>query len=144
VNNFFLLPPKSLIFIACMKRTQLKQEYIFRASPQILYQFLTTPSCLIRWFCDNVEIDGEVYTFYWGDSTDEATVVEDLEDEVFSLRWEGLHEDNEKLEFRITEAPVTGETILTLTDYCDDNEVKDQKRYWDKQMGELQVASGGG
>jgi len=133
-----------LIFIACMKRTQLKQEYIFRASPQILYQFLTTPSCLIRWFCDNVEIDGEVYTFYWGDSTDEATVVEDLEDEVFSLRWDGLHEDNEKLEFRITEAPVTGETILTLTDYCDDNEVKDQKRYWDKQMGELQVASGGG
>jgi uncharacterized protein YndB with AHSA1/START domain len=127
-----------------MKRAQLKLEYIFRASPQILYQFLTTPSCLIRWFCDKVEIDGEVYTFYWGDSTDEATVVEDLEDEVFSLRWEGLHEANEKLEFRITEAPITGETILILNDFCDENELKDQKRYWDKQMAELQIASGGG
>ena len=59
-----------------MKRAQLKLEYIFRASPQILYQFLTTPSCLIRWFCDNVEIDGGNYTFYWGESSDEATVVE--------------------------------------------------------------------
>ena len=46
-----------------MERVSFTQEFIFRASPSILYQFLTTPNCLIRWFCDKVDITKEVYTF---------------------------------------------------------------------------------
>jgi uncharacterized protein YndB with AHSA1/START domain len=126
-----------------MKRHQLRLEYIFRASPTILYQFLTTPSCLVRWFCDKVEINGDTYVYHWQDSTDQAILLEDLEEEVLRFFWENLHEDEEYLEFRISEAPVTGETVLTIIDFCDANEARDQQRYWDTQMDQLKLASGG-
>jgi len=46
-----------------MKRIPVDLEYIFKASPAILYKFLTTPACLVRWFCDGVDINADVYTF---------------------------------------------------------------------------------
>ena len=53
-----------------MKRIPVDLEYIFKASPAILYKFLTTPACLVRWFCDGVDINADVYTFTW-DGNDE-------------------------------------------------------------------------
>jgi uncharacterized protein YndB with AHSA1/START domain len=126
-----------------MKRVKLQLEYIFRASPAILYQFLTTPSCLIRWFCDDVDVELNSFTFIWGETAETAEVIEEVEEELLRLRWEDAESNDEYLEFRITEAPITGETILVLTDFCDEDEVKDQKRYWDTQMQQLQKESGG-
>jgi uncharacterized protein YndB with AHSA1/START domain len=126
-----------------MKRVKLQLEYIFRASPAILYQFLTTPSCLIRWFCDDVDVELNSFTFIWGETAETAEVIEEVEEELLRLRWEDAESNDEYLEFRITEAPITGETILVLTDFCDEDEVKDQKRYWDTQMQKLQKESGG-
>lgn len=48
-----------------MGRTKIKCEFLLKASPTIVYQFLSDPACLIRWFCDHVEIDEPVYTFIW-------------------------------------------------------------------------------
>lgn len=126
-----------------MKRVKLQLEYIFRASPAILYQFLTTPSCLIRWFCDEVEVESNSFTFIWGETAETAEVLEDIEEERLKLRWEDAEAANEYLEFRISESPVTGETVLELTDFCDSDEIKDQKQYWDTQMQALMKESGG-
>jgi uncharacterized protein YndB with AHSA1/START domain len=126
-----------------MKRVKLQLEYIFRASPAILYQFLTTPSCLIRWFCDDVDVELNSFTFIWGETAETAEVIEEVEEELLRLRWQDAESNDEYLEFRISEAPITGETILVLTDFCDADEVKDQKRYWDTQMQQLQKESGG-
>ena len=125
-----------------MKRVRLQLEYIFRASPTILYQFLTTPSCLVRWFCDEVDITGNTYTFIWGGTEETAELVDDIEDELLRFHWAEA-EDDEFLEFHIGEAPVTGETVMVLVDYCDEDEVRDQKRYWDTQMLQLQKETGG-
>ena len=62
-----------------MKRIPVDLEYIFKASPAILYKFLTTPACLVRWFCDGVDINGDVYTFSWDGSEENAEVVDDIE-----------------------------------------------------------------
>ena len=59
------------------------------------------------------------------------------------FRWAEADFPNEFLEFHIYESPVTGETILELTDFCDANEVKDQKQYWDTQIQLLQKETGG-
>jgi hypothetical protein len=59
------------------------------------------------------------------------------------LRWLEADRPDEYFEFRIVEAPVTGETILELTDFCDANEIKDQKRYWETQIQKLQKETGG-
>lgn len=126
-----------------MERSKLELEFIFKASPTILYKFFTTPACLVRWFCDEVDIQGEEFTFVWSGSAEVADLVEDVENENVKFRWQDSDDDDEYLQFNINTSPVTGETILLLTDYCDDDEVEDQTRYWSNQMDRLRKATGG-
>ena len=126
-----------------MKRVSFKMEFLFRASPSILYQFFTTPNCLIRWFCDEIDITGEVYTFTWEGADEIAELVEDKENERIRFKWEDADSDDEYLEFKFEKSPVTNETILTLTDYCDDDEIEDQKQLWESQMKQLKQETGG-
>ena len=105
-----------------MNRVSFNMEFLFRASPTILYKFFTAPSCLIRWFSDGVDIEGETYTFSWDGADEYADLVEDVEDERLRFVWEDA-DDGEYLEFRMAVSPVTGETILEITDFADDGEV---------------------
>jgi uncharacterized protein YndB with AHSA1/START domain len=125
-----------------MKRVKFDLEFIFRASPTILYKFITTPSCLIRWFCDEVDIQGETFTFEWSGAEEIAEMIDDIEDERVRFHWEDS-DDEEYLEFRFSRSPVTGETILEITDYCDEDEVDDQKQLWESQIKVLRQETGG-
>ncbi len=126
-----------------MERVSFDLEFIFKASPTIVYKFLTTPSCLIRWFCDEVDIQNDTYSFFWGDSEEIAELIEDIEEELLRFKWEDANDEEEYLEFRIKRSPVTGETIVEITDFCDDDEVDDQKQLWESQMKVLRQEMGG-
>ncbi|MEM7102682.1 MAG: START-like domain-containing protein [Bacteroidota bacterium] len=126
-----------------MQRIPLNLEFIFKASPTILYKFLTTPNCLIRWFCDEVDVTEDKYTFSWSGQEEIAWVIDDIEDERLRFRWEDADDETEYLEYRLNVSPVTGETILEITDYCDDDEVDEQRQLWDTQMEQLRRATGG-
>jgi len=93
---------------------QIELEYIFRASPTILYQFFTTPSCLIRWYCDEVDIEGKKYTFSWDGYPEDAELLEDEENERLRFRWDDSKEES-YFEVRMSKSPVTSETILEVT-----------------------------
>jgi uncharacterized protein YndB with AHSA1/START domain len=126
-----------------MERVKFTKEFIFRASPAILYQFFTTPDCLIRWFCDEVHINGDVYTFSWDGFEEEAELIEDVENELLRFHREESDDEKEYYEFKMKRSPVTGETILLITDYCDDDEIEDQKQLWATQMERLRSVTGG-
>ena len=126
-----------------MERVQIKLEFLFRASPTILYKFFTTPSCLIRWFCDEVDIQDKVFTFIWSGSEEIAEIIEDKEDELIRFKWEEAEDEEEYLEFKFSKSPVTGETILEITDFCDADEVDDQKQLWESQIKILRTETGG-
>ena len=126
-----------------MDRVKYNLEFIFRASPTIVYNFLTTPACLVRWFCDEVDITpkGE-YSFFWEGAEENAVVLESEEGSFIQFEWEDA-EEGEFLEFRMTRSPVTGETILIITDFADDDEVEDAKQLWEKQISILRSEMGG-
>jgi len=124
-----------------MKRVSFDIEFLFKASPTILYKFLTTPSCLVRWFCDSVDITGDIYTFEWNGYEETAYMIDDIEEERIRFQWED-HPD-EYFEFLIDISPVTNETILTIVDHCDDGEVDEQKDLWTSQMEKLRREMGG-
>ncbi|MCB0568288.1 MAG: activator of HSP90 ATPase 1 family protein [Phaeodactylibacter sp.] len=126
-----------------MERVKFELEFIFRASPTILYTFLTTPACLVRWFCDEVDIHANTYTFFWSGSEEVAEILDDIEDERLRFRWVEAENEKEYLEFNISQSPVTGETILVITDFCDEDELEDQKQLWESQMQELRKETGG-
>jgi uncharacterized protein YndB with AHSA1/START domain len=125
-----------------MKRVSISLEFLFKASPTILYKFVTTPSCLIRWFCDEVDITGETFTFVWNGSEEVAEMIDDIEDERVRFKWDETS-DNEYLEFRFSRSPVTGETILEIIDFCDEDETDDQRQLWESQIKTLRQETGG-
>ncbi len=127
-----------------MERVRYKLEILFRASPIIVYRFLTSPDCLIRWFCDKADIQDGVYTYSWGDGGEEiATIIDDVENEYLKLQWDEAESEKEFLEFKLSKSPVTNETILEIVDWCDSDDVEDQKQLWESQMKEMRKAMGG-
>ena len=64
---------RSFLYISKLnQRTTMNQkkafsvEFDFHASPQLLFQYLSTPSGLSEWFADNVNSRGENFTFFLG------------------------------------------------------------------------------
>ena len=125
-----------------MDRVKFDIEFLFKASPAILYKFLTTPSCLVRWFCDEVDIEADVFTFSWEGYEEKAELVDDIEEERLRFRFEDA-EAGEFLEFRMSKSPVTNETILEITDFADEDEVDDQRQLWESQIKQLRLETGG-
>ncbi|MCB9310989.1 MAG: activator of HSP90 ATPase 1 family protein [Lewinellaceae bacterium] len=125
-----------------MDRIKIDLEYIFKASPAIIYNFVTTPACLVRWYCDEVDITNDVFKFYWPGSSETAYMVDDIEEERVKFKWKNAPDD-EYLEFRMYKSDITNETILEITDFCDDDEVDEVKDLWNTYMAELKKECGG-
>lgn len=125
-----------------MERVKFTMEVLFRASPAILYRFITTPTCLVRWFCDQVDITGDIFVFSWDGFEETAELIDDIEEERLRFHWEDC-EPGEYLEFKMYKSEVTNETILELTDFADEDEVEDQKQLWLAQFEKLRTEAGG-
>lgn len=125
-----------------MSRSKIECEFIFRASPAILYTFTTTPACLVRWFCDRVDIQDDVFTFEWSGAEEVAEMVDDIEEERVRFIWEDA-DKGEYLEFRFYKSSVTNETVLEITDFADEGEEDEQKSYWESNIQALRKETGG-
>ncbi len=125
-----------------MSRVKVDMEFIFKASPSILYKFLTAPECLVLWFSDVADVNDDSYTFYWDGSEEEAILVDDIEEERLRFRFlDG--EEGEYLEFRMYKSDITQQTILEITDFCDKGEEKEQQDLWGSQVSQLRIVCGG-
>jgi len=133
---------KENTFFMPSKRVRIDLEFIFRASPTIIYNFVTTPACLVRWYCDDVDITNDVYTFFWNGSSETAFLIDDIEDERVKFEWEDAN-PYEFLEFRMYRSDITNETILEITDFCDDDEKQEVRDLWNSLMHELRKECGG-
>ena len=61
-----------------MEKIKYELEFPIHASPQLIYQYISTPSGLSEWFADNVNSRGELFKFIW-DGTEEQAKLEELE-----------------------------------------------------------------
>ncbi len=115
-------------------------ERTFRASPTILFKFLTTPSGLVQWFADHVDKTGDLYSFFWNGVEEKAKITSYHEDELLKLQWV---EEPEYIQYRIDKSEVTGETILFITDFAEEDEIEDQEELWESQLDDLTKCMGG-
>lgn len=118
-------------------------ELTFRSSPTILYDFLTTPSGLVQWFADHVDLNGDIYTFGWNGDEQNAEVLNFDEEEFIRLRWEDDEDDRAFFEYRIKKNEITGETILYVTDFAYKDEIKESRALWESQLSDLKKCIGG-
>ncbi|WCL82047.1 START-like domain-containing protein [Saprospira sp. CCB-QB6] len=124
-----------------MNRKKFKVEFLFRASPKIVYSFLSTPDNLTRWFCDDCNLVEGQFSFDWEGNEEIAYLLESQEDSYLRLQWEDF--PDEYLEYKMSRSEVTAETILEITAFCDADEVDEEKDFWANQMESLRRAMGG-
>lgn len=117
-------------------------EYDFHASPQLLFQYLSTPSGLSEWFADNVNSRGELFTFIWDDSEEQAKLITKKSPERIKFKW--LENDDEGcyFELRIQVDGITKDVSLIVTDFSDDDEEEEAKMLWENQISSLKQVLG--
>ncbi len=111
-------------------------EYPVRCSPQILYDFLATPSGLGEWFADKVDERDGIFSFSWNGSIEKAQQLEREQDKYVRYRWVTAPKE-EYFEFRIEKTEITNQTVLVIKDFAEKSEIKDQTQLWEYQVKEL-------
>ncbi len=119
------------------KKVKFTLEYPVRCSPGILYEFLSNPTGMQEWFADKVDEKDGLYSFSWdGSEEEDAEVMESEENKFIRYHWINSPKD-EYFEFRIDKSEVTNLTILTITDFAEKKEIKDQSQLWETQIKDL-------
>lgn len=126
-----------------MARVKIQLEELFKSSPRMLYQFITDPACLVRWFCEEADLEADRYEFVWDGHPEMATLDETDEDTRIRFKWDDADDPEEYLEFKMYKAGVTDQTVLEVHDFCDDDEVTDTKTLWVSQLKRLKQEIGG-
>lgn len=128
-----------------MEKVEFQVELMINASKGSLFSRLTTPSGLSEWFADDVNIKKDVFTFFWEGADEQARLLTQKRDEFVRFRWIE-HEDeglSTSFEIRIKIEPLTGDTLVLVTDFADADEVDEAKLLWEKQLGDLKRVLGG-
>ena len=118
-------------------------EFVIHSSPQLLYQYLSTPSGLSEWFADNVNSRGEKFTFIWDDSEEMAKLIRKKSGELVKFKWDATEGDDSFFEMKIVVDEITKDVSLLVTDFAeDDDEVEEAKMLWENQISDLKHVIG--
>ena len=126
------------------KKKEFVIEYDFQSSPQLLFQYLSTPSGLSEWFSDDVNYRGEKYTFFWGESEEYARVLSKKNNEKIRFQWITEEDDEEDyfFEFKIEMDEITKDVSLIITDFSVEDELEEAKLLWDSLVSDLKQVLG--
>ena len=116
-------------------------EFVIQSSPQLLYQYLSTPSGLSEWFADNVNSRGEIFNFMWDGSEEQAKLLKKKSDEFVKFSW-AESEDDSFFEMRIIVDEITKDVSLFITDFADEDEIDEAKMLWTNQVSDLKQVLG--
>ena len=124
-------------------RQKYELEYTLNCSPKVLFSRLSTPEGLCEWFADNVNIEGDVFTFFWKKSESKARLVALKDNKFVRFEWfENNDEESNYFEFRINIEELSGSVALIITDFADPEEKDDAIYLWDTQISELKRVLG--
>lgn len=117
-------------------------EFLFRVPVTLLYDFLTTPSGLVEWFAEEVDLKNDIYTFNWDGAIQRAQIVSAKLDSHIRLRWIDKG-DGTYLEFRIIPDEMTGQLALMVTDFGEsEDDIVTLRQLWETQITRLMKCLG--
>ena len=124
-------------------KVRIDLEFPIHASPNFLFQYLSTPDSLGEWFADNVNSRGKNYTFIWNDTEEIAARIAYKSDVFVRFKWEEDDDEDTFFEFRIEVDDLTKDVSLLVVDFADEDEVEESKMFWENQIAELKHVIGG-
>lgn len=123
-------------------RLKFEIEFTIHASPNMLFQYISTPSGLSEWFAENVNSRGEVYSFLWDGVEEKAKLISKKNDEKVKFRWITDEDSSYYFEMRIVEDDITKDVSLVITDFSEEDEMEESKLLWESQIHDLRHVLG--
>lgn len=119
-------------------------EYLMRSSNKILFNSLSTPDGLQDWFADEVNVKDDIYSFTWDGEEEKAKLLSKRPGESIKFQWENeeMEEPDSYFEFSIKTDALTKEVALVITDFADENQIKDSTFLWDNHISALKKKLG--
>lgn len=124
-----------------MDRVKLEMEFVVRSSPNILFNYISTPSGLVEWFADDVNIKGKNYTFIWDGDENVAELLKRTRGKLVRFKWDGSA-DEEYFQMEIQKDELTNDIALIVTDWADKDEAEEIQLLWESQVQDLRNALG--
>ena len=124
-------------------KVRIDLEFPIHASPNFLFQYISTPDSMGEWFADNVNSRGKSYTFIWDDSEEVAERIGYKSDVFIRFKWLEDDDPDSFFEFRIEVDDLTKDVSLLVVDFAEDDEVEESKMFWENQIAELKHVIGG-
>jgi uncharacterized protein YndB with AHSA1/START domain len=114
-----------------------EMEFVVHASAEMLYEFLSTPSGLSEWFCDDLNIRNGIYTFIWDDQLQQARLLKTIDQQLVRFQWVDKM-DGSYFEFKIQRDDLTNDISLIITDFADSvSDRESSKLLWNSQVEKL-------
>jgi uncharacterized protein YndB with AHSA1/START domain len=123
-------------------KAKYEMEFPIQASPSLLYQYISTPSGLSEWYADDVNSRGELFTFIWDGSEEEAKLLSKKNGERVKFRWEVDDDTPYYFEIRIQVDEITKDVSIMITDFADEDELEEGKMLWENMISELKQVLG--
>lgn len=124
------------------EKVEFTMEFVVKASPKMLYKFLSTPSGLSEWFADNVNSRGKKFSFFWEDSEEVALLISKKADKFIRFRWEEEEDEDAFFEFKLEIDDLTNDVSLIITDFAEEDEIEESQLLWESQINSLLHAIG--
>ena len=116
-------------------------EIPIQASPNMLYQYISSASSLSEWYADNVNSRGKIFSFFWDGVEEQAELVSSKNNQFVKFKW--LEEDdNYYFEIKIVVDELTKDVSLMVTDFSEEDEVEESKMLWESQIADLKQVLG--
>ena len=123
------------------KKIKYEIEFVIQSSPQMLYQYISTPSGLSEWFADDVNSRSELFSFFWDGVEEQARLLKKKTDEFVKFTWMDGDEDL-YFEMRIIVDEITKDVSLFVSDFADEDEMEEAKMLWENQVSDLKHVLG--
>ena len=116
-------------------------EFPIQASPNMLYQYISSASSLSEWYADNVNSRGKIFSFFWVGVEEQAELVSSKSNQFVKFKW--LEEDDDYyFEIKIVVDELTKDVSLMVTDFSEEDEVEESKMLWESQIADLKQVLG--
>jgi uncharacterized protein YndB with AHSA1/START domain len=124
-----------------MERVKLELEFVVKSSPNILFNYISTPSGLVEWFADDVNVKGKNYVFFWDGEENIAELLKKVNGKYVRFKWLD-NPDDEYFEMEIQKDELTNDIALIVTDWADEEESEEISMLWESQIQDLRNALG--
>lgn len=119
-------------------------EYFLKAtSKNVIWEAISTPSGLERWFADKVKAEQKIVLFQWGkDETREAEIQGWRSGSFIRFHWTDDEDKKSYFEMKLNFDDLTNEIILEVTDFALPDETEEQKELWNSLINKLKRCYG--